>query len=92
MLDLLAVGVEIATRRKELRLSQLELAKKAGIGRSTLVALENGRLGELGFSKVAKILTALGQELKIQEAGRRRPTLDELLEERRDDEGLDRRR
>jgi hypothetical protein len=31
-------------------------------------------------------------ELKLQEANARRPTLEELLEEGRDDQGLDRRR
>lgn len=55
-------------------------------------ALENGRSGELGFSKVANILSALGLELRIHEANLQRPTLDELIEEDRDDKGLDRRR
>jgi hypothetical protein len=34
----------------------------------------------------------LGMELKLQETGSRRPTLDELMQEDRDDQGLDRRR
>ena len=49
-------------------------------------------MGELGYSKITNILTALGMELKLQEASTRRPTLDELMEEGRDDQGLDRRR
>ncbi len=60
--------------------------------RATLDALENGRAGELGFSKVAKLLAALGLELTLQTAGSQRPTLDELMQEDRDDKGLDRRR
>jgi len=68
------------------------LARKAGISRATLDALENGRSGELGFTKVANILSALGLELRVHEANLQRPTLDELLEEDRDDKGLDRRR
>jgi hypothetical protein len=51
--------------------------------------LENGRLGELGYSKITNILTALGLELKLQEASAVRPTLEELMEEARDDDGLD---
>ena len=90
MLSLLTIGAQIASRRKALGLSQSALADKAGVSRATLEALENGRLGELGFSKVANILSALGLELKLQEANLRRPTLDELLEEDRDDKGLDR--
>lgn len=92
MLPLALIGEQIATKRKTLGLTQPTLAKKARIGLSTLDALENGRLGELGFSKVTNILTALGMELKLQEASTRRPTLDELMEEGRDDQGLDRRR
>jgi predicted transcriptional regulator len=92
MLHLTSLGDEIATRRKTLGLTQPMLAKKAKVGLSTLDALENGRLGELGYSKINNILTALGLELKLQEASARRPTLDELMEEGRDDQGLDRRR
>jgi HTH-type transcriptional regulator / antitoxin HipB len=89
--DLISIGRGVATRRKKLKISQSALAQAAGISRATLGALENGRSGELGFSKVAKILAALGLELKVSEAQPRRPTLDELLEEDRDDKDLDRR-
>ena len=92
MLTIPPLGAQIAARRRKLGLSQAQLAKKASIGRSTLDALENGRTGELGFSKITKILSALGMELKLQEMGSRRPTLDELMQEDRDDQGLDRRR
>jgi len=93
MLDLISLGEKITAKRKTLGLSQFDLAERARISRATLQALENGRIGELGFSKISKLLTALGLELKIQEAGTRRPTLDELIEEEEcDDKGLDRRR
>jgi transcriptional regulator with XRE-family HTH domain len=92
MLTLSSIAARIAARRKALGMSQAALAKRAGIGRSTLDALENGRLGELGFSKILRLLSALGLELQLQEAAGRRPTLDELLEEDRNDQSLDRRR
>jgi transcriptional regulator with XRE-family HTH domain len=92
MVKLHSIGSRIASRRKALGLSQSALAHNAGVSRATLEALENGRSGELGFSKVANILSALGLELKLQEANSQRPTLDELLEEDRDDKGLDRHR
>ena len=91
MLDLSSVGGQIAERRKVLKLSQSALARKAGVSRATLDALENGRAGELGFSKIAKLLAALGLELKLQAGGSERPTLDELMQEDRDDKSLDRR-
>jgi hypothetical protein len=49
-------------------------------------------MGELGYSKTTNILAALGLELKLQKASARRPTLEKLMEEARDDQGLDQRR
>jgi transcriptional regulator with XRE-family HTH domain len=92
VLDLISIGHQVARRRKTLKLSQAALSRKAGVSRATLDALENGRAGELGFSKLAKLLAALGLELKLQAAGSHRPTLDELMQEDRDDQSLDRRR
>lgn len=92
VLPLSLIGEQIAVKRKTLGLTQAAIAKKARVGLSTLDALENGRLGELGYSKITNILTALGLELRLQEATTRRPTLDELMEEGRDDQSLDRRR
>jgi transcriptional regulator with XRE-family HTH domain len=92
MLTLSSLGAQIAAKRKTLGFTQAELADKASISRATLDALENGRSGELGFSKITKILSALGLGLKLQESGSQRPTLDELIEEDRNDQGVERRR
>jgi len=92
MLSLISLGAQVAEQRRKLHLSQAALARQAGISRATLDALENGRTGELGFSKISRLLAALGLELKLQTASSQRPTLDELLDEDRDDQGLDRRR
>ena len=92
MLHLISIGAHIAKSRKALKFSQAELSRKAGVSRATLDALENGRAGELGFSKLTKLLAVLGLELKLQAAGSHRPTLDELMQEDRDDKSLDRRR
>lgn len=86
-----SLGAEIARQRRQRSLTQAELARRAGISRATLDALENGRAGELGYSKVARLAAALGLELKLLPVTSRRPTLDELREEDRDDQGLDRR-
>ena len=91
MLDLISIGRQIAERRKTLKLSQAALAKKASVSRATLDALENARAGELGFLKLTKLLAALGLELRLQEASTQRPTLDQLMQEDRDDKSLDRR-
>ena len=91
-MDLTSLGGQIAKQRKGLKLSQAELSHKAGISRATLDALENGRAGELGFSKLTRLLAVLGLELALQKASSERPTLDELMQEDRDDQSLDRRR
>ncbi|HEY6272300.1 MAG TPA: helix-turn-helix transcriptional regulator [Terriglobales bacterium] len=91
MLTLTSVGERVAAQRRRLGLSQAELARKASISRATLDAIENGRAGELGFSKVVRLLSVLGLELKLQEAISRRPTLDDLMEEDRNDKSVDRR-
>lgn len=85
MLSMATIAEEIARKRKELGLSQSALAKRAHIGRSTLDALENGRMGELGYTKINNILSALGLELRLQEATSRRPTLEELMSEEHHD-------
>jgi transcriptional regulator with XRE-family HTH domain len=92
MYSLSSIGEVVAARRRLLNLSQSALANQAKIGLSTLDALENGRLGELGLAKILRLLAVLGLELKIGDAAGRRPTLDELIEEERDDQDLDRRR
>ena len=92
MLPLYSLGEQISWKRKALGLTQSTLADKAKVGLSTLDALENGRLGELGFTKITNILATLGLELKLQDAVTRRPTLEELLNEESDDQGMDRHR
>jgi transcriptional regulator with XRE-family HTH domain len=92
MLPLPSIAEQIANKRKTLGLSQTALAKKARVSRATLEALENGRLGEIGYAKITNILAALGLELKLQETSARRPTLEDLMSEESDDKGLDRRR
>jgi transcriptional regulator with XRE-family HTH domain len=91
VLDLISLGEVIAQTRKKLKLSQAALSRKAGLSRATLDALENGRAGEVGFSKITRLLAALGLELKLQPASFERPTLDQLLQEQNDDKSLDRR-
>jgi transcriptional regulator with XRE-family HTH domain len=90
--DLVDIGARVAQGRRKLNLSQGALSRKVGISRATLDALENGRAGEMGYSRVSRLLAALGLELTIHAASSHRPTLDELLLEDQDDESLGRRR
>lgn len=59
-MDLISLGRLIAARRCARGLTLVALASAAGVGRSTLAALESGKLPELGFNKVARICAAAG--------------------------------
>ena len=75
------MGRKIATARRLNELGQRKLAERAGVSRATVDALENGRATEIGYSKLARILAALGLELRLGPAAQDRPTLDDLLKE-----------
>lgn len=65
-MELASLGRLIATRRYAQGLTLTALAEAAGVGRSTLAALESGKLPELGFNKVARICAAAGIRLETR--------------------------
>jgi transcriptional regulator with XRE-family HTH domain len=75
------IGRRVASTRKQNRLTQLELARKAGVSRPTIDLLENGRAREIGYSKLTRILAVLGLEFRLQPVSPQRPTLDDLVKE-----------
>jgi len=81
MQDLDQIGKQVAVARKARKLAQLHVAQLAGVSLRTVSLLENGRASDLGYSKLARILAAVGLELRLGPAESRRPTLDELLRE-----------
>lgn len=58
-MPLSSVGQLIAEHRRRKGLTLRELASAARVGRSTLAALEAGKVPELGFTKVERICVAL---------------------------------
>ena len=61
------LGLIVRERRRKLGFSQDRLARKAGVGRQWLVALEQGKAGaELGM--VLRTLSALGLALSAGDA------------------------
>ena len=75
------IGEQVASARKERKLGQRELAVKAGVSRQTINLLETGRATDLGYSRLARILAAVGLELRLEPVAAQRPTLDDLLRE-----------
>mgnify|MGYP003111497469 CR=1 FL=1 len=80
-MDIFEIGEIVRKHRKMLGMRQADLAVKARISRSTLVALENGSLPELGFGKICALMAVLGQTLTVVPAKARRPTLEDLRRE-----------
>ena len=69
----LDLGLTIRDRRRRLKLSQKELARKAGVGRQWIVAIERGKSrAELGL--VLRALAALDLLLTINPGSRRFPS------------------
>lgn len=66
LMNLTSVGHMIAQRRRAKGLTLAGLAASAGVGRSTLAALEAGKIPELGFAKVARICAAVGLVLEVR--------------------------
>lgn len=84
MLALADIGEDIARARKNRKLRQAEVAARAFVSRSTVDALENGRASEIGYSKLIRILTVVGLELKLGPISTERPTVEDLLKEQLD--------
>lgn len=84
-MDLQQIGQQIATVRRNKRLTQVQLAGLAGLSRATLDAFENGRASDIGTAKLVRLLGVLGLELLVRPATQERPTMEELFEEARND-------
>ena len=78
---MLELGQMIRTARLTQRLSQDDLSAATGIARPTLSRLENGKLPELGITKVMALCARLGLALTLEKA-HGRPTLQQLTAER----------
>ncbi len=76
------IGAALKAARKSQKRSQGELAGMLGMSRSTISAIENGTVGEIGIRKVIALCEALGLALQAVATGAR-PTLQQLREERR---------
>ena len=76
------IGAALRQARKAAKRPQAEVAASLGMSRATISAIENGTVGEVGIRKVMALCAALGLELSAI-SKRRRPTLQEVMEEQR---------
>jgi transcriptional regulator with XRE-family HTH domain len=76
------LGPILREARQAAGLSQQQLAEPLGMSRATVSAIESGRCGEIGFTKLVALLDTVGLEITVGR-GKRRPTIDDLRNERR---------
>lgn len=80
-MNLIELGKEIKSLRKDKKWSQDDLEKYSGITKRTISKIENGFIDEVGIKKVETILDLLGLEFATRPKGRPK-TLEELQNER----------
>ena len=71
--------------RREARLSQSELARRAGVSRTTVARMENLSKGDMSVSALVRLLEASGYDLKLVKPGHVRTVEDILAEQRQSD-------
>jgi transcriptional regulator with XRE-family HTH domain len=79
------VAEMLKNARREVRLSQDQLAKRAGVSRTTVARMENLAKGDMSVSALVRLLEAAGYDLKLVKTGHTRTVEDILAEQRRGD-------
>ena len=85
MTTLSDVADMLRNARREAGLSQEELARRAGVARSTVARMENLSKGDMSVSALVRLLEAAGCDLKVVPVGHQRTVEDILTEQRQMD-------
>ena len=80
-MDLVDLGDLVKKTRRAQKLSQGELVLRSNVSRARLDALENGRISDIGFKNLLRVMNALGLDLRVTQLNDSRPTLEDLVEE-----------
>jgi transcriptional regulator with XRE-family HTH domain len=80
------VGQALQQARLKKRLSQEELAQRAGVSRVTLSRMETAAKGDMSLAALLRLARALGYELRMVERGRQRTLSDVLTEQQSGEE------
>jgi transcriptional regulator with XRE-family HTH domain len=86
MTTLADVAEMLRNARREAGLSQDELARRAGVSRTTVARMETVAKGDMSVSALLRLLEAAGYDLKPVRPGHVR-TLEDILAEQRQDDG-----
>jgi transcriptional regulator with XRE-family HTH domain len=80
-MELIDLGDLVKKTRRAQKLSQGELVQRSKVSRARLDALENGRISDIGFKNLMRVMNALGLDLRVTQLNDSRPTLEDLVEE-----------
>jgi transcriptional regulator with XRE-family HTH domain len=83
MTTLSDVAEMLRAARREVGLSQEEIAQRASVARTTVARMENLSKGDMSVSALVRLLEAAGYDLKLVKAGHLRTVEDILAEQRR---------
>ena len=86
MQTLADVGQALQQARLQKRLSQEELAQRAGVSRVTLSRMETAAKSDMSLAALLRLARALGYELRLVERGHQRTLSDVLAEQQRGEE------
>lgn len=86
MKTIVDLGAEYQRLRKAAGLTQEEAAQRVGMQQEAVSRFERGRGADFSLAKLLRLAQALGQDLEFAPA-RKRPTLDDVLAERRQEAG-----
>lgn len=82
MTTLVDMAEQLKLARQQAGLSQAELARRAGVSRTTLARMETLARGDMSMSVLLKLFEAAGYDVKIVKVGHQR-TLEDILSEQR---------
>jgi transcriptional regulator with XRE-family HTH domain len=87
MITLADVADQLRAARHAAGVSQTELARRAGVARTTVARMETMARGDMSVSVLLRVLEAVGYELKAVKAGHTRTLKDALAEQRAAEHG-----
>jgi transcriptional regulator with XRE-family HTH domain len=85
MTTLADIAAQLKDARHATGMSQTELARHAGVARTTVARMESVAKGDMSVSVLLRLLEAMGYALKAVKAGHARTLEDVLAEQRTQD-------
>ena len=78
---LLNLGAELQACRKQVGMTQAELARLTGVRQESISRFERGRGNDFSLVKLLRLAQAVGYDLELVALTGARPTLSEVLDE-----------